>query len=677
MKRIISLILAMVLMLSFIPREAIGITKVTVTVNPAYRGDYGEYKIDFTTDADLTGGIDNVYLKFPIEANIPCTSCAYGHCPECFKINGYKAARVGLFDASTKTIYLTMPGGIAIKKGENVEIDIAQGANFQNPLVPGEYTLTLWTDREVGKVQSAPFKILSTKAEGLSVTNDPETSGLIATYKISFRTGSHGNLMNGQNIYVEFPEGIHFPTTLHKNAVTINDANPQEIGLQKNVLTLKLTTSINASRDVVIYFSGSFGLENPEKAGTYKLNIWTDTELEHVSAEFTVKAQKTVATQLEINPQAPDGTNNFYKTKPTVTLTGETNTGEAVQTFYKIDSEDYKAYSSSITINEGIHTLFYYSKTQTLTEGERSQVYKVDLTSPEIVIEIPPEDPYYTGEQTLVVYGKVSEKAQIIINGSVILQNADGGFAREITLIPGENIIQVRVVDLAGWMSTKSTKVIYDMTVPVLSVTEPQDFMKISTREITVKGSVQPANTDVYVGDDKVSVNPDDGSFEYSFIPTNSGSLFAIKVTATYPFSKKTVIKMVTVVYEPNNSEILLKIGDKIALVNGKNTQMDVAPFIDSKANRTYVPVRFVVEFLGGSVLWDSTTKTITISLGGEIKLTVGSDVAYVNGKAVKLDVPVFIKDNRSFVPLRFIAENLGFKVEWNENDKTIKITRQ
>ncbi len=104
---------------------------------------------------------------------------------------------------------------------------------------------------------------------------------------------------------------------------------------------------------------------------------------------------------------------------------------------------------------------------------------------------------------------------------------------------------------------------------------------------------------------------------------------------------------------------------------------MDVAPFIDSKANRTYVPVRFVVEFLGGSVLWDSTTKTITISLGGEIKLTVGSDVAYVNGKAVKLDVPVFIKDNRSFVPLRFIAENLGFKVEWNENDKTIKITRQ
>jgi hypothetical protein len=676
MKKILSLMLAILLMLSLVPREARGITQVTVTVNPPYRLDYGEYKIDFVTGEDLIGGTDSIIIQFPQESNIPCTSCAYGRCPECFKINGYNAGRVGLFDpeADSKTIYLEMPGGITVKKGENIEIVISQGAMFQNPSMPGKYTLTLWTTAE-GKVQSDPFEILSTKVEGLSVTNDPETSSLIATYKIAFKTGSHGDLINGQNIYVELPEETYFPTVPHKNSVTINGENPQDISLNGNVYTLKLSYSINEGNDVLIYFLGSFGLQNPDIAGTYSINVWTDTEPEHVFANFTVIAQKTVSTQLEVIPQAPDGTNNIYRTTPSVTLTAETNTGEAVQTFYKIDAGDYMPYSNAITIPEGTHILYYYSKTPTLTESERSNTFKVDLTPPTISIDIPPQDPYYTGEQPLMVYGKVSEPSQIIVNNAVVLQNAEGGFASEITLVQGENIIQVKATDEAGWTSTKSTKVIYDTTVPILSVTEPNDFAKISTKEITVKGQVQPANTDVYVGDDKVSVNPD-GSFEYSYAPKVSGSLFAIKVSATYPFSKKTVSKLITVIYEPSTSEVLLKIGDKSAMVNGKNVNMDTAPFIDTKVNRTYVPARFVAEFLNGSVLWNGATKTITISLGQEIKLTVGSGIAYINGKPIKLDVPVFIKDNRSFVPLRFIAENLGFKVEWNGNDKTIKISK-
>jgi hypothetical protein len=231
MRKFLSLLLVLMLIPFVVPGGAKGISDVKVTVNPAYRLDYGEYKITFITGADLTGGIDNIIIQFPPEANIPCTSCAYGRCPSCFKINGYNAARVGLVEASTKTIYLTMPGGITVKKGDKIEIVIAQGANFQNPSMPGKYTLTIWTDREVGKFQ-AEFEIMSTKIQNLTVTNDPETSGLIATYKIAFKTGSKGSLINGQNIYVEFPEGIHFLTVPHKNAITINSENPQEIGLQ-------------------------------------------------------------------------------------------------------------------------------------------------------------------------------------------------------------------------------------------------------------------------------------------------------------------------------------------------------------------------------------------------------------------------------------------------------------
>lgn len=643
-----------------VPGGVKGISDVKVTVNPPYRLDYEEYKINLITGTELKGGIDSIIIQFPLESNIPCTSCAYGHCPACFKINGYNAARVGLVEASTKTIYLTMPGGITVKKGDKIEIVIAQGANFQNPSMPGKYTLTLWTDRE-GKVQSEPFEIISTKVQDLTVSNDTETSGLIATYKIAFKIGSKGSLINGLNIYVEFPEGIHLPTVPHKNAITINDENPQEISLQRNIFTLKLTHSINASKDVLIYFLGSFGLENPEKAGIYKLNVWTDVEPEHVSAEFTVKAQKTVSTQIEVNPRAPDGTNGFYRTEPTVTLLSETNTGETIETFFKIDSDDYKTYTGPVTIPEGIHTISYYSKTQTLKESEKSVIFKIDFTPPEIKVEVPPEDPYCTGDQKLMIFGSISESAQIIVSSAVVQQNPNGSFAREITLVPGENTIQIRATDLAGNMSVKLIKVVFDTTVPVLTITSPMNWEKILTKEISVKGNVYLADTDVYVSSNKINVN-EDGSFEFSFVPQNSGTLIPVNIRATYPFSKKTVEKTITVVYEPKTLSIMLT--------------------VDKNSNRTLVPIRFVSEFLGGTVDWNATTRTVTIKFEKnkngevlEIELTIGNTVVYVNGKEVKTDVAPLIKSDRTFVPLRFIAETIGFNVEWNSANRSIAIT--
>jgi hypothetical protein len=682
MRKFLSLLLVLMLIPFVVPGRVKGISDVKVTVNPSYRLDYGEYKITFVTGSDLTGGIDNIYLKFPLEATIPCTSCAYGGDRSRFKINGHNAANAALYaaDPSKKTIYLTMPGGITVKKGDKIEIVIAQGANFQNPSMPGKYTLTIWTDREVGKFQ-AEFEIISTKVQDLTVSNDPETSGLIATYKIAFKTGNKGSLINGQNIYVEFPEGIHFPTVPHKNAITINSENPKEISLQENIFTLELAYSINASRDVLIYFLGSFGLENPEKAGTYKLNIWTDTEPEHVSAEFTVKAQKAVSTQIEVSPQAPDGTNGFYRTEPTVTLLSETNTGETIETFFKIDSDEYKTYTSPVTISEGIHTFSYYSKTQTLKESEKSVIFKVDFTPPEIKVEVPPEDPYYTGDQKLMLFGSISESAQIIVSSAVVQQNPNGSFAREITLVPGENTIQIRATDLAGNMSVKLIKVVFDTTVPVLTITSPMNWEKISTKEISVKGNVYPANTDVYVLNNKIKVN-EDGSFEFSFVPQNSGTLIPVNIRATYPFSKKTVEKTITVVYEPKTLSIMLTVDKKVAIVEGVEKIMDVAPFIDKNSNRTLVPIRFVSEFLGGTVDWNATTRTVTIKFGKninneglEIELTIGNTALYVNGKEVKTDVAPLIKDSRTFVPLRFIAETMGFNVEWNSANRSIAIT--
>ena len=59
-----------------------------------------------------------------------------------------------------------------------------------------------------------------------------------------------------------------------------------------------------------------------------------------------------------------------------------------------------------------------------------------------------------------------------------------------------------------------------------------------------------------------------------------------------------------------------------------------------------------------------------------EIILTIDSDIALVNGEEIKLDSPAFIENDRTYTSVRFIAENLGASVDWNEGSRKVIITK-
>lgn len=108
--------------------------------------------------------------------------------------------------------------------------------------------------------------------------------------------------------------------------------------------------------------------------------------------------------------------------------------------------------------------------------------------------------------------------------------------------------------------------------------------------------------------------------------------------------------------------------------VGGQRLTFDVPPAIES--GRTLVPMRAILEALGAAVEWDGTTRTVTATKQGvTIALTIGQEVALVNGRPVNLDVPARIIEGRTLVPLRFLSENLGETVTWDGNARTIKIT--
>lgn len=108
--------------------------------------------------------------------------------------------------------------------------------------------------------------------------------------------------------------------------------------------------------------------------------------------------------------------------------------------------------------------------------------------------------------------------------------------------------------------------------------------------------------------------------------------------------------------------------------INGKVLKLPINPVVEK--GTTLVPMRSIFEALGVTVNWDKTTQTVSGKhKGGEIKLTIGKSVAYVNGKKVSLAVPAKVIQGNTVVPLRFVAESLGSKVEWRASVKSVLIS--
>lgn len=129
-----------------------------------------------------------------------------------------------------------------------------------------------------------------------------------------------------------------------------------------------------------------------------------------------------------------------------------------------------------------------------------------------------------------------------------------------------------------------------------------------------------------------------------------------------------------------SDNRIILTIGEKEAKVFGTTKLNDVAPKIVN--DRTMLPARFVAENLGAKVSWDEDKQLVTIT-GKQLKtdeditilIYIDSDIAYVNGKEIKLDSPAFIDNDRTYTPVRFVAEKLGADVEWVESELKVVIT--
>lgn len=111
---------------------------------------------------------------------------------------------------------------------------------------------------------------------------------------------------------------------------------------------------------------------------------------------------------------------------------------------------------------------------------------------------------------------------------------------------------------------------------------------------------------------------------------------------------------------------IILQIGSTAVLVDDQAIINDVAPVI--RNDRTLVPIRVITEALGGQVAWNEAAKEVTLTVNGkEIKMTIGKALE-------KYGVAPVIIGGRTFVPVRFVADELGAVTTWDDATKTVTI---
>ena len=129
---------------------------------------------------------------------------------------------------------------------------------------------------------------------------------------------------------------------------------------------------------------------------------------------------------------------------------------------------------------------------------------------------------------------------------------------------------------------------------------------------------------------------------------------------------------------KPSPKVITLAIGLTESSVDGVPYTLEAAPYLHTGLGRTLVPLRFVGEALGADVTWNSEKEEVTIFDGErEIVLTLGSGDVLVDGVPQTIDCPpAMLPPGRTFVPLRFVSETLGAKVDYKSESGEIAISK-
>ncbi|HAL63815.1 MAG TPA: hypothetical protein DCO93_05165 [Clostridiales bacterium] len=107
--------------------------------------------------------------------------------------------------------------------------------------------------------------------------------------------------------------------------------------------------------------------------------------------------------------------------------------------------------------------------------------------------------------------------------------------------------------------------------------------------------------------------------------------------------------------------------------VNGEKLSFNSPPII--MESRTLVQIRPIAEAMGLEIEYEPVGEKVILSDGkAEVRFAVGSDISYINGKRKDMDVKMVVKDDYTFIPVRYLAEPFGYEINYEEDTQAVNI---
>ena len=367
------------------------------------------------------------------------------------------------------------------------------------------------------------------------------------------------------------------------------------------------------------------------KAGKYTVRLGIKGQTASsavVELSFTaVKVGDTVALEID--------TNNDAET----IVSGGTVTG----TVYAIDANGIKTPAKKAVLGFA-NSAAVDTTTKVSDAAEAKTVTNVDLTSDgTFTVKAKADEKYYGSKITLIAFDENAKvqatKELTVVDGMTTNTLA---FDKEAGSVAKNNTVQVSIVDENG-------KVV---------AADGQAYAYVESQ------SNEDAKVDVSFADSGV-VGPD-GKINmtvYSDKETTADIVVAVKDSATNAIYANTLKYTFGEQDIPVGTSVVMTIGSNDFVVNNEVVSVeDAAPYIAN--DRTYVPFRALGEAIGAEVVWDNDARTVTYTLGKtEVVMTIGEKTYTVNGEEKTMDVAPEITNDRTYVPVRFVGEALGFKV--------------
>ena len=459
------------------------------------------------------------------------------------------------------------------------------------------------------------------------------------------------------------------PTVVLAGTVTVNGTPVQADPIIGGSAVVVVTpVSVASGSQVSLVFGTGAGLHNPSAGGSVTLKVSTTREVAWVES-LPVDITDPPVVQALIEPPVPDGQHQWYQMRPSVTFQTTSSSDASPFIYFQLDGgASTRWMGQAVTIPDGTHMLVYYALDH---QGQQSQqkvlTVAVDTVPPLLVVTAPQDGATVAGADEVAVRGTTDPGATVTVNGTAAEVDVAGGFA-VTTGVDGQSQLLVEAIDPAGNITRSTLTLTVDATPPALSITSPSPFQSVYTRPLVVEGTAE-AGASVTVNG-LAAVVQADGRFSASIAQLVEGSNLITIVARDA--AGNTVTKGLSVTYSSNRL-IRMKIGSTTAMAGSDTLTLPVAPVI--RSGTTFVPLRFVSEAFGASVQWDSIFQLIEISLGGHtIQLQINNKTAVVSGKTVALNLAPFLQADTTMVPIRFVSEVLGARVVWDGTTKTVSI---